>query len=71
VEGGLSGAKVRRPGGIPVAVEIDGGATDLRLDDIHLGAVGGAVRQRTPAQPDADGEVAVRVLGGASQLTVD
>jgi hypothetical protein len=71
VEGGVSGATVRRPAGVPVAVEIDGGATDLRLDDVHLGAVGGAVRQRTPAEPGGDGEIAIRVMGGASQLSVD
>jgi hypothetical protein len=71
VEGGLSGATVHRPAGVPVAVEIDGGATDLRLDDVHLGAVGGTVRQRTPAEPDGEGEIAIRVLGGASQLTID
>jgi hypothetical protein len=70
VEGGVSGATIRRPADVPVAVEIDGGATDLRVDDVHLGAVGGAPRVRSAGAPDGDLDLMVRVLGGASGLTV-
>jgi hypothetical protein len=70
VAGGLSEATVRRPSGVPVGVEIDGGATELRLDDDHLGAVGGAVRQRTQGAADGSGEIAISINGGASRLTV-
>jgi hypothetical protein len=67
----VSRAVVRRPADVPVAVEIDGGAAHLRLDDAELGAVGGVVRQRTPGEAGGDAEVAVRILGGASRLTVE
>lgn len=70
VEGGASRAMIRRPAGVPVSLAIDGGATDLRLDDAHLGSVGGTIRQRTPGDRDQAG-IAVRVLGGASGLTID
>jgi hypothetical protein len=73
IEGGLSGAIVRRPAGVPVALEIQGGARRLKLDQMDLGAIGGVVRQRTLAESRArgDGEIVVQVLGGASRLTID
>lgn len=70
VEGGLSRAVVRRPPSVPLSVQIDGGARDLRLDDIELGSIGRVVRQRTPGEDGSGEEVALRVLGGASGLTV-
>jgi hypothetical protein len=70
VEGGLSQATVRRPAGVPVSVEIAGGAAHLRLDDVEVRAAGGNVLERTPGDADGEGEIAVRVLGGASGLTV-
>lgn len=70
IAGGLSKGVVRRPAATPVSVEIDGGATNLRLDDIEFGAIGGVVRQRTSPDTNANGVVALRVLGGASGLTV-
>jgi hypothetical protein len=69
VHGGLSGGVLRRPGDVPVSVQIDGGATDLRLDDDELGAVGGVVRRRTGGA--GAGEITLHVLGGASRLTVE
>jgi hypothetical protein len=71
VVGGASQVTVRRPGGVPVAVDIDGGAADLRLDDAQLKGAGGKVLERTPGEADGEGEIAVRVLGGASRLTVE
>ena len=70
VGGGLSNGTVRRPARVSVGVEIEGGAVDLRLDDDHLGAVGGAIRQRTRGEAGGSGEIAVRVEGGASGLSV-
>jgi hypothetical protein len=71
VAGGASRVVVRRPTDVPVSVEIDGGATDLRLDDAQFGAIGGAIRQRAGGAATGAGEVALRVLGGASRVTVD
>jgi hypothetical protein len=70
VVGGVSRLTVRRPGGVPVAVEIDGGAANLRLDDVELRGVGGKVLEQTPGETDGDGEIAVHIVGGASRLTV-
>ncbi|MEA2181008.1 MAG: hypothetical protein QOF69_193 [Solirubrobacteraceae bacterium] len=70
IAGGLSKGVVRRPAATPVSVEIDGGATNLRLDDTEFGAIGDVVRQRTSADTNADGVVELRVFGGASGLTV-
>jgi hypothetical protein len=62
---------VRRPAEVAVEVEIEGGATRLCLDDAHLGAVGGTVRQKTRGDAEGSGQVAVRIEGGASGLTVN
>jgi hypothetical protein len=67
IEGGVSKATVRRPAGVPADVAIDGGASDLVVDERVLGAIGGALRL---AGAEGDDRVAVRVLGGASKLTV-
>jgi enamine deaminase RidA (YjgF/YER057c/UK114 family) len=71
VEGGVSDALVRRPADIAAAVEIDGGASQLNLDGTEFGAIGGVVRQRTPQETNRDGDLVIRVLGGASQLIID
>jgi hypothetical protein len=67
IAGGVGKALVRRPEGVPVAVEIDGGASNLRVDDEKFGAIGGKVRM---AVGGGDNRVALRILGGASRLTV-
>jgi hypothetical protein len=71
VEGGVSDALVRRPADIAAAVEIDGGASQLNLDGTEFGAIGGVVRQRTPQETNRDGDLVIRVRGGASQLIID
>jgi hypothetical protein len=70
IAGSVAEAIVRRPAGVPAAVEIEGAAADLRLDDEEVGAVAGAVRRRTVGESSGEGEVAVRVAGAASKLTV-
>lgn len=71
VRGGISRATVRRPRATPATVEINGGASDLRVDDVVFGALGGLVRHRTVGHQGAAGHIALRVRGGASGLTVD
>jgi hypothetical protein len=71
VKGGASGVVVRRPATVPVSVKIDGGASNLHLDDVEFGAIGGAVRQRIGGEASGAGQVALQVRGGASGLTVD
>jgi hypothetical protein len=68
IEGGASRVTVRRPVGVPVSVEIDGGATGLTIDDERLGPVGGRVR--TDAAGDGPA-IRLHVSGGASHLSVE
>ena len=70
VEGGVSRATLRRPAGVPVGVEIEGGATDLRIDGDHIGAAGGPVRRRAGEETSGSAEIDVCIYGGASGLTV-
>jgi hypothetical protein len=69
VEGAVAGASVKRPAHVPVDVEIEGGAQELSLDGIRLATIAGVVRQRTQGGAKG-GEVAVRIRGAASELTV-
>ena len=69
VAGEVAGASVKRPAHVPVDVEIDGGAHELSLDGIRLAAITGVVRQRTRGGA-MGGEVAIRIRGAASELTV-
>jgi hypothetical protein len=67
VRGGLSEATIMRPPGVPTTLEIEGGASRVRVDEVELGAIGGPVRHRTPGE---GGQIALRVGGGASGLRV-
>jgi hypothetical protein len=67
IDGGVSKGTVRRPAGVPVDVAIDGGASNLRVDERVLGAVGGELQ--LPGG-EGDDRVAVHVRGGASRLTI-
>ena len=71
IEGGVSGALIRRPEDTPVALEIDGGASRLVVDDTKFVAIGGVVRRRTAGEVGRGGEVAIHVLGGASRLSIE
>jgi hypothetical protein len=70
VEGGVSRATVRRPKTAAVSLHVEGGASELRLDAHRFGSIGGTVRQRTATEATGS-EVAIRVLGGASRLTIE
>jgi hypothetical protein len=59
---------VRRPAGVPVHVEIEGGASGLAIDDERLGAMGGQVRAIAAGEGPA---IRLRVEGGASNLSVE
>jgi hypothetical protein len=68
IEGGASRVTVRRPAGVPVHVEIEGGASGLAIDDERLGAMGGQVRAIAAGEGAA---IRLRVEGGASNLSVE
>ena len=67
IDGGVSRVTVRRPAGVPVSVEIDGGATGLAIDEARLGPMGGHVRTEAVGEGPA---IRLRVRGGASDLSV-
>ena len=68
IEGGASRVTVRRPAGVPVHVEIEGGASGLAIDDERLGGMGGQVRAIAAGEGPA---IRLRVDGGASNLSVE
>ena len=68
IAGGASRVTVRRPPGVPVSDEIDGGASGLAIDDERLGPLGGQVRAQAAGHGPA---VRLRVAGGASELSVE
>jgi hypothetical protein len=68
IEGGASRVTVRRLAGVPVHVEIEGGASALAIDDERLGAMGGQVRAIAAGEGAA---IRLRVEGGASNLSVE
>jgi hypothetical protein len=69
IEGGVSGAVLRRPEAVPVGVRIDGGVRDLHVDYTRFGAMSGLVLERAVGEPGA-AAVALDVAGGARGLTI-
>lgn len=70
VHGGASGIRVRRPAGVPVRVDVLGGASHVALDRQELDAVGGPLRLASRGAEDAVDRYDVEVRGGASSLRV-
>jgi hypothetical protein len=71
ITGSVSEAIVRRPPGVPAALEINGGATGVRLDGEDLGPSAGALRRQSGGEASGDGEIAVRIHGAASGVTIE
>ncbi|MBA9001653.1 hypothetical protein [Thermomonospora cellulosilytica] len=60
---------IERPAGVPVRLEIAGGATKIALDDRRFGAVGGGLADWTPGARTAP-PYSVVIAGGAAGVTV-
>ncbi len=70
VSGGVSNLGLRRPARVGVAVSVDGGVSDLRLDEQRFAAIGGGARLAS-GLVDADASrYALEIRGGASGLLV-
>jgi hypothetical protein len=70
ISGGVSDLAIRRPGGTGVALAVNGGISELQLDEQGFGAIGGGARL---ASGHVQGDVpryAVEISGGASGLSV-
>ena len=68
--GGASNVAIRRPEGVPARVRV-GGATNLRFDEKHFGAIGGEVDLRSPDYDGASDRYDIAVTGGANNLTIE
>jgi DNA-binding MarR family transcriptional regulator len=70
LDGGLSRVAIQRPVGVPVELQLHGGANRLEFDEQRFGAVGGDVRLTSPEWDLASSRYAIEVRGGASRLSI-
>lgn len=63
--------RLRRPGDVPVRIEVGKGVTDVALDDRRFGAVGGGLTDQTFGYDTARSRCLLVVSGGAAGLTVE
>jgi DNA-binding MarR family transcriptional regulator len=71
IEGGVNRAQIQRPEGVPLQLQVHGGANRLEFDAQRFGAVGGDLRLASPGWELASDRYIVEVGGGASRLTVN
>lgn len=69
ISGGVSEIVIVRPAGVPLSFDLHGGGSDLRIDDLALGAVG-RVAWQTPSFDEAADRYVVKIRGGASRATI-
>lgn len=69
ITGGVSEIEIVRPAGVPLSFELHGGGSQLRIDDLALGAVG-RVAWQTPSFDEAADRYLVKIRGGASRATI-
>lgn len=71
ISGGVHQVSVTRPHGAAMRVSITGGgATDLTIDTLALGSLGGKVRWETPGWDRENERYEVEIRGGASRLSI-
>lgn len=70
VDGGVHDLRLQRPAGVPVRIRIDGGATGLSIDGVHMGNVGGELRWESPTWSSAADRYDVRLDGGAAGVVL-
>jgi hypothetical protein len=70
--GGASNVAIRRPEGVAARLRVDGGATNLKFDDKHIGAAGGELDLQSSGDYDgAADRYDIAVTGGANNLSID
>ena len=69
--GGASNVAIRRPTGVAARLRVDGGATNLKFDDRHIGAAGGELDLQSRDYDDATDCYDIAVTGGANNLSID
>jgi hypothetical protein len=71
VSGGASNVAIRRPEGVAARLRVDGGATNLRFDDRHIGAAGGELNLRSRDYDAATDRYDIAITGGANNVNVE
>ena len=71
IGGGVSHLRLHRPTGAAASVHVGGGASQIRFDDLQMGAVGGGIDWKTPAFDDADDRYEIRIGGGVRDVSID
>jgi hypothetical protein len=69
--GGASNVAIRRPTGVAARLRVDGGATNLKFDDRHIGAAGGELDLQSRDYDGATDRYDIAVTGGANNLSID
>jgi len=69
--GGASNVAIRRPEGVAVRLRVDGGATNLKFDEKHIGAAGGELDLRSRGYEDAVDRYDIAVTGGANNMSIE
>jgi DNA-binding MarR family transcriptional regulator len=70
IGGGVQHVSIRRPKQTPLRIVIEGGASQLQIDTLELGAVGGRVHWQTPDFESSSLGYDVLIGGGASHLSI-
>jgi hypothetical protein len=70
IGGGASHVTLRRPGEVPVRLQVRGGASKLAFDEQSFGAIGGRTQLQSDGFREAADRYEITVGGGASHLTV-
>jgi hypothetical protein len=69
--GGASNVAIRRPEGAAAQLRVEGGATNLRFDDRHIGAAGGELDLHSGDYGGTVDRYAIALTGGANNLSID
>jgi DNA-binding MarR family transcriptional regulator len=70
VDGGANRLHIERPEGVPVQLQVRGGANRLEFDTQRFGAVGGDLRLASSGWELASDRYSVEVRGGATRLSI-
>jgi hypothetical protein len=71
VLGGASNVAIRRPEGVLARLRVEGGVTNLRFDDRHVGAAGGEFDLRSADYGGTADHYDITITGGANNVSVD
>jgi hypothetical protein len=71
IGGGVSHLRLHRPIGAEASVSVGGGASQIALDGLRMGAVGGGIDWSSPGFTYADDRYEIQIGGGVSDIAVD